>query len=55
MRLKRERRTMKRGEKYVIEERYGDGEWASVCECATINEAKNILKNLDTLDGEEKE
>jgi hypothetical protein len=54
MRVKKERRTMKRGEKYAIEERYGDGDWSTVCECTTINEAKEILKNLKLLDGEEK-
>lgn len=52
--MKKERRVMKRGEIYEIEEKYGDGDWATVCECATINEAKNLLKNLRTLDGEEK-
>lgn len=55
MRLKHERRTMKHGEMYAIEERYGDGDWATVCECATINEAKNLLKSLRTLDGEDRD
>lgn len=51
--MKHERRTMKRGGKYEIEERIGDGDWQTVCECATINEAKELLKNLKLLDEEE--
>ncbi|MBQ3474461.1 hypothetical protein IJH24_03520 [Candidatus Saccharibacteria bacterium] len=52
--MKRERRVMKRGEIYEIEEKISDGDWAVVCQCATINEAKQLLKNLKVLDGEEK-
>lgn len=48
-----ERRTMKRGEKYDIEERIKGGDWQPICECYSIEEAKEILKNLRTLDGEE--
>ena len=48
--MKHERRVMKRGELYEIEEKIGDGDWATVCECATINEAKDLLKNLKALD-----
>lgn len=48
--MKHERRVMKRGELYDIEEKLGDGDWATVCECATINEAKDLLKNLKALD-----
>lgn len=50
--MKPERRTMKRDDRYEIEEKIGDGQWAPICECRTIDEAKNILKNLKTL-GEE--
>lgn len=49
----KERRTMKRGEKYEIEEKVGYKEWEVVCQCHSIEEAKEILKNLKTLDGEE--
>ena len=48
----RERRTMKRGELYEIEEKIGDGLWAPICHCDSIEEAKDILKNLKTLEGE---
>lgn len=50
--MKHEYRTMKRGELYEIEEKIGDGQWAEVCQCSTTNEAKEVLKNLKTLDGE---
>lgn len=53
-RLKHERRVMKRGEVFDIEERIADGDWTTVCECATINDAKSLLKNLRILDEEEK-
>ena len=51
--MKRERRVMKRGEMYEIEEKIADGDWQVVCECLTINEAKELIKNLKALDGEE--
>lgn len=51
--LKHEWRVMKRGELYEIEEKIGGANWAVICECATVNEAKGILKSLKTLDGEE--
>ena len=51
--MKKERRTMKRGEHYEIEERIGSGSWTPICQCETVEEAKEILKNLRTLDGEE--
>ena len=46
---------MKRGGKYEIEEKVNGGDWETVCECCSIEEAKEILKNLRTLDGEEVE
>lgn len=49
----KERRVMKRGGLYDIEERLGSGNWAPVCECSSINEAKELLKNLKTLEGED--
>lgn len=49
----KERRVMKRGELYDIEEKIGGGDWSPVCECNSINEAKELLKNLKTLEGEE--
>lgn len=54
MKKEKERRTMKRGETYEIEEKIADGVWATVCKCATINEAKDLLKNLKALDEENK-
>lgn len=51
--MHKERRTMKRGGKYDIEEKNAGGDWEIVCECCSIEEAKGILKNLRTLDGEE--
>ena len=53
--MKREHRVMKRGEVYEIEERIGDGDWQAVCEYATINEAKNLLKSLRALDGDDRD
>lgn len=47
-----ERRTMKRNDKYEIEERIGDGDWQPVCECRTIDEAKEILRSLRLLEEE---
>ena len=47
-------RTMKRGESYFIEERFGNGPWESVCECHSIQDAKEMLKTLKLLDKEEK-
>lgn len=52
--MKRERRVMRRGETYEIEEKIGDGDWAVVCQVSTINEAKDLLKTLKALEGEEK-
>ena len=49
----RELRTMRRGELYEIEEKIGDGYWMPICQCTTVEEAKHILKNLRTLEGEE--
>lgn len=46
-------RTMKRGEIYDIEERIGGGKWTPICECHSINEAKDMLKTLKILDKEE--
>lgn len=51
--MHKERRTMKRGEKYEIEEKVGYKGWEVVCQCHSIEEAKEILKNLKALDGEE--
>ena len=53
--MQRERRTMKRDGKYEIEERVGDGDWQPVCECRTIDEAKEILRNLRLLEEEDGE
>lgn len=54
--MQRERRTMKRDDdRYEIEERIGDGDWQPVCTCRTIDEAKEILKNLKTLEEEDGE
>ena len=50
--MKRERRVMKRGEVYEIEEKIADGDWQVVCECLSISEAKELLKTLKTLEGE---
>lgn len=52
--MKHERRTMKRGESYEIEEKIGNDLWVTVSKCATINEAKEVLKNLEKLDKESK-
>ncbi len=52
--MKHEWRTMKRGELYEIEEKIGDGDWAVICQVSSINEAKEILKTLKALEGEEK-
>lgn len=47
-------RTMRYGDIYAIQERIGEtGDWSTVCECSTINEAKDILKTLHTLEGED--
>jgi hypothetical protein len=46
---------MKRDDKYEIEERIGDGDWQPVCECLTIDEAKEILRNLRLLEEEDGE
>ena len=46
-------RTMKRGEHYDIEEKIGSGDWEPICECHSINEAKDMLKTLKTLDEDE--
>ena len=51
--MKRSLRTMKRGEVYDIEERYGNSKWSPICECHSINEAKDMLKTLKMLDEEE--
>lgn len=50
--MKKQRRTMKHGEVYVIEEKLGDGDWVPVCQCYSTTEAKELLKNLKILDGE---
>ena len=50
--MKKERRTMKRGEIYEIEERSKDRDWQVVSRCASIEEAKEILKMLKTLEEE---
>ena len=44
---------MQRDGHYAIEERIGDGVWDTICECATINEAKEILRNLRALENGE--
>ena len=50
--MKKELRTMKRDGHFAIEERIGDGSWNAICECVTINEAKEILKSLRALEGD---
>ena len=47
-----QRRTMKVGDKYEIQERYCDGDWAPVCEFDTLDDVKQFLKNLRVLEGE---
>ena len=49
----KQRRTMKRGEVYEIEEKDRNREWQVVCQCASIAEAKELLKTLRLLDKEE--
>lgn len=53
--MKHQWRVMKRGELYEVEEKISGTDWAVICSCATINEAKGILKNLKTLEGEERD
>ena len=49
----REQRIMKRGKGYEIEERTGKGSWSSICECKSLEDAKELLETLGTLEGEE--
>ena len=49
-----QRRTMRRGNVYEIEEKDSNREWQVVCQCYSISEAKELLKNLRLLDGEKK-
>ena len=49
-----QRRTMKRGDVYEIEEKDRSGDWQVVCTCDSIQEAKDFLKNLRLLDEEAK-
>ena len=51
--MTKQRRTMKRGEVYEIEEKDRNREWQVVCQCASIAEAKELLKTLRLLDKEE--
>ena len=51
--MAKQRRTMKRGEVYEIEEKDRNREWQVVCQCASIAEAKELLKTLRLLDKEE--
>ena len=53
--MKKERRTMKKGNVYEIEEKIGDGDFQPVCKCKTISEAKEMLKALRILDDEERD
>lgn len=50
-----ERRTMKRGDVYSIEEKNECGDWVSVGECNTIDEAKELLATLKVLNEEDKD
>lgn len=52
--MAKERRTMKRGKMYEIEEKDNNREWQVVCRCETIEEAKVLLRNLKVLDAEVK-
>lgn len=52
--MAKQRRTMKRGDAYEIEEKDKNHEWQVVCRCESIAEAKELLKTLRTLDKEEK-
>ena len=52
--VKKEFRTMRYGNSYAIQEKLGEsGNWTTVCECETTNEAKEILRNLRALEGDE--
>lgn len=51
--MKRQRRTMKRGDVYEIEEKIGSGDWEPVCESPDLDEIKRILKTMDALEGED--
>lgn len=50
----RTRRVMRRKNVFEIEERIGDGNWTPICECSSIEEAKELLRDLKILEGEEK-
>lgn len=50
--MNRERRTMKRGDKYQIEEKV-DGQWEIKYELQTIEGTKKILKMLKEQDKEQ--
>ena len=52
--MAKQRRTMKRGEFYEIEEKDKNRDWQVVCRCSSIDEAKEILKSLRILDAEGK-
>jgi hypothetical protein len=54
VKMAKERRTMKRGKMYEIEEKDNNREWQVVCRCETIEEAKALLRNLKVLDAEAK-
>ena len=49
-----QRRVMKRGEAYEIEEKNRHGEWEIVSRVGTILAAKELLNNLKILDKEAK-
>ena len=53
--MKKQFRTMKENEVYIIEEKIGDGTWTSVCRCYSINEAKELLRNLKNLESDKNE
>ena len=49
-----QRRTMKVSGGYEIQERYGEGNWAPICQCDTLDEAKETLKNIRLLENEDR-
>lgn len=48
----KQRRTMLCGDKYEIQERIEDGEWAPICECDSIEQVKDTLKKIKAAEGE---
>lgn len=48
-------RVMRRGDIYEIEEMLGDGDWMPIAQCDSIEEAKDTLKTIKTLDSEKED